>query len=115
MTDTETIARAVDGEEAAQRAGGVWIPGHFGMQPPAVGGDGLAERFDVVMTMSGLSDFAAEYAQALELELDGVPVRVLPLERIIHSKKSAGRVKDKAVLPALEAALAVKRDQGASD
>jgi hypothetical protein len=37
-------------------------------------------------------------------------VRVLPLERIIASKRAAGRPKDLAVLPALEAALAVARD-----
>jgi hypothetical protein len=31
---------------------------------------------------------------------------VLPLERIIRWKRAAGRMKDVAVLPALEAALA---------
>jgi hypothetical protein len=37
-------------------------------------------------------------------------LRVLPLERIIESKRAANRPKDRAALPALEAALAVKQD-----
>jgi hypothetical protein len=50
----------------------------------------------------------APMQRALWLELDGLKVRVLPLERIIASKRVAGRLKDLAVLPALEAALAVQ-------
>lgn len=96
--------------EAARRAGGLWIPGHFGMMPPMLGGEALSDRFDVVTTMSGLPHFDAEYAHAHTIELDGLPVRVLPLARIIHSKRSAGRPKDLAVLPALEAALAAQED-----
>jgi predicted nucleotidyltransferase len=92
--------------EAARRVGGVWVPGHFGMQPPALGGT-LGDRFDVVLTMSGLEKFVAEYARSQSLELDGVEVRVLPLARIIESKRAANRPKDRAALPALEAALAV--------
>ena len=42
--------------------------------------------------------------------VDGLPLVVLPLERITHSKRAAG-TKDLAVLPALEAALAVERGQ----
>jgi hypothetical protein len=37
--------------------------------------------------------------------VDDVPVKVLPLERVIASKRSAGRPKDVAALPALEATL----------
>ncbi len=37
----------------------------------------------------------------LEIEWEGVPVRVLPLERIIRSKEAAGRDKDLAMLPIL--------------
>jgi predicted nucleotidyltransferase len=97
--------------EAAKRAGGVWIPGHFGAMPPMLGGDELGDRFDVVLTMSGLDDFASEYARTRTIVVDGLPVRVLPLERIIHSKRTAARPKDRAVLPALEAALTVERDR----
>jgi predicted nucleotidyltransferase len=96
--------------EAARRAGGLWISGSFGMQPPTIGG-GLGDRFDVVLTMSGLDGFDAEYARARVLDVDGIGVHVLPLERIIHSKRAANRAKDRAALPALEAALAVEQDE----
>lgn len=93
--------------EAAQRAGGVWVPGHFGMAPPMLGGDELSDRLDVVTSLHGLESFAVEYAGARTLVADGVSLRVLPLERVIASKRAAGRRKDLAVLPALEAAAAV--------
>jgi hypothetical protein len=71
----------------------------------------LGDRFDVVLTMSGLADFATEYARSKEMELDGIALRVLPLERVIASKRKANRPKDQAALPALEAALAVAEDE----
>src|SRR5579871_5356043 len=64
--------------EAARRAGGLWISGHFGTQPPAFGG-AIGDLFDVVLSMSGLGSFEEEFPAAKTLELDGVPVRVLPL------------------------------------
>jgi predicted nucleotidyltransferase len=97
--------------EAAKRAGGVWIPGHFGMMPPMLGGDDLGDRLDIVLTAQGLDAFETEYARAYTIDVDGVFIRVLPLERIIVSKRAAGRRKDLAVLPALEAALAVQKDE----
>ena len=98
--------------EAARRAGGVWVPTNFGMMPPMLGGEDLGDRFDVVLTLSGLADFATEASGAKTIEIDGLPVPVLPLDRIIHSKRAAGRMKDLAVLPALEAALAASREHG---
>jgi hypothetical protein len=65
----------------------------------------------VVTTAHGLDAFAVEYQRARVLDLDGLAVRVLPLERVIASKRAAGRPKDLAVLPALEATLAVERDE----
>lgn len=94
---------------AATDAGGFWVS-PFGMQPPAFGGDGL-ERMDVVLTAHGLDSFDAEYGRAIEHEIDGVPVKILPLERIIVSKRSTNRPKDIAALPALEATLRA-RDAG---
>ncbi len=91
---------------AARRAGGVWIPGHFGMMPPMLGGEALGDRLDVVLTASGLASFEVEYRAARRIEVDGIMLTVLPLARIICSKRAAGRLKDLAVLPALEAALA---------
>ncbi len=97
---------------AAADAGGFWISG-FGSQPPAFGGSGL-ERIDVVLTVHGLEPFAAEYARAIRREIDGVPLQVLPLDRVIMSKRALNRVKDAAQLPALEATL-LARDRSDAD
>jgi len=94
--------------QAAREAGGFWISG-FGVQPPSFGGDELT-RIDVVLTAHGLADFDAEYAAAVDRTLDGVSLRVLPLERVIASKRSTGRMKDAAQLPGLEATLAARRE-----
>lgn len=95
--------------KAAAEAGGFWVGG-FGVQPPAFGGHEL-ERLDVVLTAHGLGPFDDEYAGAIEHQIDGVPVRVLPLDRVIASKRSTGRPKDLAALPALEATLVARRDR----
>jgi hypothetical protein len=92
-----------DVRAAAADAGGFWIPA-FGMQPPGLGGEGL-ERIDTVLTAHGLGAFATEYSAAIEQHVDGIPVKVLPLERVIASKRSLNRPKDIAALPALEATL----------
>jgi len=42
--------------------------------------------------------------------LKGVTVRLLPLDRIIASKRAANRPKDQVVIPALEEALAAIED-----
>jgi hypothetical protein len=98
--------------QAASDAGGFWLPA-FGMRPPGFGGEGL-ERIDVVLTAHGLHDFDSEYLHAPECLIDDVPVRVLPLERIIASKRSTNRPKDIAAIPALEAAVRA-RAAGADD
>src|SRR5450631_2940555 len=43
--------------EAARMAGGFYVAGNFGMRPPALGGDALGDRFDVVTHMHGLGAF----------------------------------------------------------
>jgi len=93
--------------EAARRAGGLYTAG-FGLQPPALGGEGL-DRVDLVLTASGLDSFEREFAGAREYELDGVRVKVLPLERVIVSKRAAKRPKDSAQMPILEATLAARK------
>jgi hypothetical protein len=93
--------------EAAREAGGFWIAG-FGMQPPGFGGAGL-DRIDVVLAVHGLERFDVEYGGRLEREVEGVALAVLPLERVIASKRALQRPKDLAQLPALEATLAAKR------
>jgi hypothetical protein len=73
------------------------VPGDFGALPPMLGGE-MGDRFDVVLTLSRPSIFEAESANVRVIEVDGI---TLP-----GSKRAAGRPKDLAVLPALEAALA---------
>lgn len=91
--------------EAAHRAGGFWVTR---AQPPLLAG--MSERFDVVLSMTGLRTFAEEAAEAVSASVDGVSLRLLPLARIIVGKRAANRVKDRAVIPALELALTVGRD-----
>lgn len=93
--------------QAAADAGGFWIPG-FGVQPPAFGGQGL-ERLDVVLTAHGLDAFDDEYARGIARDIEGVALRVLPLDRVIASKRATNRPKDLAALPALEATLLARR------
>jgi hypothetical protein len=95
--------------EAANKAGGLYVPG-FGLQPPAIGGEGL-DRLDIVLTASGLDPFEIEFARARDYDLDGVPVKVLPLERVIVSKRAAKRLKDAAQIPMLEAALSARKSR----
>lgn len=96
--------------QAAAAVGGIWISGSFGMRPPGLGG-ALGDRFDVITHMHGLGSFAEELQNTIEIDLEGVRVRVLSLERIVASKRAAARPKDLAHLPALEAAIAA-RDEG---
>ncbi len=95
---------------AAADAGGFWISG-FGMQPPSFGGPDL-ERIDVVLTVHGLDSFEEEFTRALEVAVDDLRVRILPLERILASKLFTKRPKDLAQIPALEATLLAKRVPG---
>lgn len=90
--------------DAAREASGFWITRS---SPPMLGG--FTDKFDVVMTMSGLPDFAAEYAGSQVVELDGISVRALGLDRILHSKRLAGRAKDKSGIAQIELALSVAR------
>jgi hypothetical protein len=96
--------------EAAAAAGGHWVSG-FGMMPAHLGGV-LGDRFDVVLHMSGLEPFEQEYAHSVGMSVEGVAVRVLSLDRILISKRAADRPKDRAVIPALEEALAAIEGSG---
>ncbi len=89
--------------EAARAAGGFWATR---LQPPMLGG--LGGRLDVVVNMSGLPSFDAEYAGALTQVISGVPVMVLPLARIAASKRAAGRTKDALAVKLIEETLAVR-------
>jgi hypothetical protein len=95
--------------ECVREAGGFWVSGSFGMGPPQIGGDELSERLDVVMSMTGLGSFAEESKNMVHENVDGIDLPVLSLARIVHSKRAAGREKDRAILPSLEDALAIQQ------
>jgi hypothetical protein len=67
-------------------------------------------QVNVIFKPDGLRCFAVEYRNARRRELDGQPLRVLPLRRVIASKAAAGRDKDVAVLPVLRRTLALGRE-----
>jgi len=76
--------------------------------PPLLAGAGT-ELFDVVVHMHGLESFEQEASRAVRIRLGRVEVPVLPLARIITSKKATGRPKDLSILPALEDTLRARR------
>jgi hypothetical protein len=78
--------------EAAERAGGLWIPGHFGMAPPMLGGDELADRFDIVTNLHGLQDFQTEYSGAVTLEVAGLQPRGALGRENAHEGKNSNLV-----------------------
>ncbi len=88
---------------ALRRAGAAYVAPTLQNPPLLVGGG--AELFDVVVHMHGLGSFRQEARRALRLRVGDLELPVLPLARIIASKKAAGRAKDLAMLPALEDAL----------
>ncbi len=93
---------------ALAAVGAALVPS-VGTNPPMLAGPGVT-LFDLVLRMDGLGDFAREARAAVRIEIErGLSVPVLPLERIIASKRAAGRPKDLLVLPVLEDALAAVR------
>ena len=92
---------------ALAKVGGMYVaPTAF--TSPMLAGKAVA-LFDIVLTMDGLCSFDKEYRSALKVRLGKATVRVLPLARIIASKRAANRPKDKLVLPVLEDALLATR------
>ena len=87
-------------KKALRRVGGVYVA-PTGSTPPMFVGSAVA-LFDVVVSMHGLESFAKEAARAVTVVLEGVRVKLLPLERIIVSKQATNRPKDRAILPVLE-------------
>ena len=95
-------------KKALDRVGGLYVP-PTGATPPMLAGRSVA-LFDIVLTMDGLKDFDEELSTSVEIPIGRTTVRVLSLERIIISKRTANREKDRLILPVLEAAAAVHRD-----
>lgn len=59
-------------------------------------------QVNAIFQPDGLRSFEAEWSKCGLGRLEGVRVRILPLSRVIASKRAAGRDKDFAVLPILE-------------
>ena len=65
--------------------------------------DGKVVNF--LFAVTGLRSFAAEYRHALTFKIENLAVKVLPLERILKSKKTIMRDKDLPHIPHIEEAL----------
>ena len=90
--------------KAVAKVGGAIVPS-VGLHPPTFAGGGV-ELFDIVLTMHGLGTFDEEILNSILVDLRGLSVRILPLDRIIKSKETVGRPKDRLTLPVLKDALA---------
>jgi len=92
--------------KALKKVGGILVPS-IGLNPPMFAGDSV-KLFDVVVHMHGLKSFKEEFSSAEVVKLGGASIHVLPLSRIIQSKASLGRDKDKIVMKVLQDALKVR-------
>lgn len=91
-------------KKTIRRLGGFYIPPMIEVgSPPRFAGEGF-DFLDIVTHLSGLELFEKELKKTIGVTFEGIKLKILRLDRIIHSKKAAGRLKDRAVLPALEAA-----------
>ena len=88
---------------ALREVGGAYVPPSI-INPPMFAGGSL-ELFDIVLRMDGLGSFKAEWANCVQISLGPQLLRVLRLDRILESKRAAGRDKDKLVLQVLADAL----------
>jgi len=97
--------------KALDKVGGIYVP-PIGGNPPMFAGQNV-DLFDIVLRLDGIGPFRAEARDAIEVSLGSAKVMLLPLERIIASKKAANRPKDRASLPMLESALIAIRERRA--
>ncbi|MBN8248082.1 MAG: hypothetical protein J0L84_11625 [Verrucomicrobia bacterium] len=67
-------------------------------------------EINFVYAPDGLRSFPLEYRRAVRIQVQrGFRLQVLPLERILASKRAAGRPKDLAVLPLLRQVIRSRR------
>jgi len=62
-------------------------------------------QINIIFEPTGLQSFETELKRCDWAKLDGVSIPVLPLRRVIASKKAADRDKDRAALPILQRTL----------
>jgi hypothetical protein len=96
-----------------KRFGAAYVP-PLGLNPPMIVGKRI-DVFDLVVSMQGLNSFAAEYRRSRDIDVGTTTVRVLPLDRIIVSKRAVNRPKDRAVLPVLEDVLRTIKEARSSE
>jgi hypothetical protein len=69
--------------------------------------DGKVVNF--LFCVTGLRSFASEYQGAVSSKMEGLPVKVLPLNRILQSKKVIRRDKDLVHIPLIENVLRARK------
>lgn len=90
----------------------VGVTYYWRSSPPFIAGSDLdLGNLDVVRDCSGLEGFSKEFSRSKTVSFEGIELNVLPLDRVIVSKTAANRPKDRAVLPALKAALAAQKQE----
>lgn len=67
------------------------------------------EEFDLLAIMSAIGGYDDIVANADDMDVAGHTVKVLGLADLIRTKKAAGRPKDLAVIPTLEATLEMQQ------
>lgn len=90
--------------QALREAGAAYVPPSH-LNPPLLVGTG-AELFDIVLRMDGLGPFGEEAKNCVSFALGRYRLKVLPLDRVLASKRAANRPKDRLSIPVLEDALA---------
>jgi hypothetical protein len=73
--------------------------------------DGKVVNF--LFQVTGLRSFAIEHRNALKGKMEGLPVRILPLARILKSKMAIMRDKDLAHIPHIKRVLKAQKKLGA--
>ena len=71
------------------------------------------DSLDLLGEMSAIGGYEQVIAGAAEVAIGDRSVKVLSLEQLIATKTAAGRTKDLAKLPEIQAALARQRQRGA--
>ena len=69
------------------------------------------QTLDTVQSLTQ-SGYKWGFETAIEMDVAGHTVKVLALPDLIRTKRAAGRPKDLAVLPVLEATLQMLQDKG---
>ena len=66
-------------------------------------------QVNVIFHPDGLQSFETEYKRCTTARMGGQRIKILPLRRVIASKRASNREKDLAVLPILERQLRCQR------